>query len=328
VTDPDTESRLELDAVGFKKEGWIPRVPISFEIAAPVKPVKDPHQTLYAAEVICHSLTPDFITITGIGMDDGLRERHTNLPVTLQNDHEVTVAPIVEWGVGRERLDANQMEEHLMNLVDIGIKKMIVHPPADVLGSDQLTRSEVEHPLSALGLLETARRVGQYSVDNFSLGVLLQPEGHPFAKNSDILDEYPDPETNEFERMAAELDVADFGIAQFGFYTEPYLNLLKKMADRGINKPIIPSVYPFRNLKEALEIAIINGIDITTPELKLAMRRAESDPHFHRSLNNEAVGRELAVNLSLQYIAEGVPSLHILTDNNPNCALQLVERLK
>ena len=78
-------------------------------------------------------------------------------------------------------------------------------------------------------LVELARAIG-----GFSVGVAAQPDGHPLS---------PDLATDR-DHLAAKLALADFAVTQFFFEASEYTALVADLAERGVDKPVLPGIMP------------------------------------------------------------------------------------
>ena len=77
----------------------------------------------------------------------------------------------------------------------------------------------------AVELVELARAIG-----GFSIGVAAHPAGHPAS---------PDLAADR-DRLAEKLRLADFAVTQFFFEADEYRGLVADLADRGLDKPVLP----------------------------------------------------------------------------------------
>ena len=74
-------------------------------------------------------------------------------------------------------------------------------------------------------LVELASAIG-----GFSVGVAAQPACHPAS---------PDLDTDR-NNLANKLSRADFAVTQFFFEASDYVGLVNDLADRGVDKPVLP----------------------------------------------------------------------------------------
>ena len=137
---------------------------------------------------------------------------------------------------------------------------------------------ELQH---ASELVELAHAIG-----GFSVGVAAQPGGHPLS---------PDPATDR-DHLAAKLSLADFAVSQFFFEAAEYTRLVADLADRGVDKPVLPGIMPVTSLSSVPRMATMGAAvpPWMVERLEEADRRGGSDAVRHEGV---AVATELCEQL-------------------------------
>jgi methylenetetrahydrofolate reductase (NADH) len=154
----------------------------------------------------------------------------------------------------------------------------------------------------ATELIELANEVGDWSI-----GVAAFPELHPRS---------PDREADR-RWLAAKLAMADFAITQFFWTADYYFQLVDELAALGVDKPVIPSVFPVINVATAKRFTAVNGAEF--PQW-LADRL---DPVADDADEVRKIGVEVATRLGQQLLEQDVPGLHIYTLNRSASAREI-----
>jgi methylenetetrahydrofolate reductase (NADPH) len=156
--------------------------------------------------------------------------------------------------------------------------------PADTTPSDYTYASD---------LLEQVR-----ARSRFSVGVAAHPEGHP--RSPDLV--------SDREQLARKLRVADFAITQFFFEVDHYLRLVDELDALDVHKPVIPGIMPVTNVGQVARMSQLSGTAF--PEWLADRLHDAADPEEVRH-----IGVNVATELCLQLLEEGVPGLHFYTLN-------------
>lgn len=166
------------------------------------------------------------------------------------------------------------------------------------MASGELTR--------AIELVELVREVG-----DFSVGVAAHPEGHPKA---------PDPGTDR-THQATKLRAADFGVTQFFFDVDDYLQFTDEMDRRDVTTPIIPGVIPITDVKQVETFAAMSGASFPA-ELAERLESAADDPAEVRR-----IGVEVATETCGTLLDKGAPGLHLYTLNRSQACVEVATNL-
>jgi methylenetetrahydrofolate reductase (NADPH) len=231
-------------------------------------------------------LHPQFVSVT-YGALGSSRERTRDVVVRINRDHAFpAMAHLTCVGHTRADIDA-LLDEYAASGVE-NILALGGDPPAD--GSDP--GGDFEH---ALELVEVVRA----HPAGFSIGVAAHPELHPRS---------PDRESDR-RHLAEKLEVADFGVTQFFFELDPYLQMLDELADLGCTKPLLPGIMPAINVAGLQRMSAMNGTTIPPALLE----------RFEAVADDEAavvqIGIEAATELAQQLRDAGAPGLHLYALN-------------
>ena len=255
----------------------------SFEFSPPRDEAGE--QRLEKTLLTLEPLGPSFVSVT-YGAGGSTRDKTRVIVEHIARDTSMTPMPHLTC-VAHTKAEVRAM---VARYRDAGMENILAlggDPPED--GSTY--PSEYRY---ATDLIETVKEVG-----DFSVGVAAFPEGHPRS---------PDIETDR-RFLAEKLQVADFGITQFGFDPDDHFRMVDDLAKRGVDTPVIPGVMLFSNVPGLRRMASLNGAAIPDA-LNERLDAVDGDPTAVREL---AV--ELGTELAAAYLERGVPGLHLYTMN-------------
>jgi methylenetetrahydrofolate reductase (NADPH) len=185
---------------------------------------------------------------------------------------------------------------------DMGIENLLAlggDPPVDGTVDADDFRYATE-------LIGAARELG-----DFCVGVAAFPELHPRS---------PDRDTDR-RHLAAKLQLADFGITQFGFDADDYFRMVDELTALGVDTPVLPSVMLFTNVDGLRRMSGLNNATIPAA-LNEALDRVAGDPTEVRKL---AV--EWGTALTRELLDRGAPGVHIYTLNFSRATVDVFENL-
>ncbi len=227
-------------------------------------------------------LGPSFVSVTYRGGRIS-RERTTSVVLNLLHTTSITPMPHLTC-VAHNRAE---LSEIVAGFNDAGLENLLA------LGGDPLPEEEHHKELEyAIELVELARSLGTQSI-----GVAAHPVGHPRSA---------DRPTDRL-RLAAKMELADFAITQFFFHVEEWQRLVDELAALGMDKPVIPGIYPITNLSSVKRMAGLSGYEVPRD----IVERLESVPEE----DVRRVGIELACQLCSDLLEAGAPGLHFYTLN-------------
>jgi methylenetetrahydrofolate reductase (NADPH) len=190
-----------------------------------------------------------------------------------------------------------ELAEILVDFRKVGVENLMAlggDPPTD----PEAGEGELAH---ALELVELARAIG-----GFSIGVAAHPIGHPRS---------PDLRTDR-DHLVAKMELADFAVTQFFFELDDYLRLRDDLADRGMDKPVLPGIIPVTALNSIPRMAVMGA---AVPQWMVDRLEAADDVH--------AAGVDIATELCQSLIDHGAPGLHFYTLNRSTATREIYANL-
>ena len=243
-------------------------------------------------------LGPSFVSVTYRG---GAASRQRTQDVVTSLLHTSTLVPMAHLVcVAHTRLELARI---LVTLREAGIENLLA------LGGDpsedpQATPPELVH---AIELVELARAIG-----GFSVGVAAHPAAHPASVDMAF----------DRDRLAEKLALADFAITQFFFEAEEYLGLVADLAERGIDKAVLPGIMPVTSLGSVPRMAAMGA---AVPSWMVA--RLEAADREGGAGAVRACGIEIATELCRAVLEGGAPGLHFYTLNRSSATRDIYRAL-
>ncbi len=242
-------------------------------------------------------LGPSFVSVTYRG---GAASRQRTHDLVAGMRHTSALVPMAHLVcVAHTRLE---LAEILVSLRRAGIENVLA------LGGDPTDETGAPRELAhALELVELARAIG-----GFAIGVAAHPAGHPAS---------PDLATDR-DRLADKLARADFAITQFFFEPAEYLGLVADLAERGVDKPVLPGIMPVTSMRSIPRMAEMGAAvpQWMAGELAGADAAGGADAVRRR-------GVELATELCRAVLAAGAPGLHFFTLNQSRATRDIYRSL-
>ena len=246
-------------------------------------------------------LAPSFVSVT-YGAGGSTRDRTHDIVVHIERDLGMTaMAHLTCIAHTRE-----QLAGILTGYRDEGIENILAlagDPPVLSEGAPQ-PPSDFRY---AIELVELVRSHG-----DFSVGVAAHPELHPRSQGDRIRDR---------DHLAEKLAAADFAVTQFFFRAEPYFEMVAELADRGIDKPVIPGIMPVTNIKSIERMTQLQGSEF--PQWLADKLHAVEDDHAAV----REVGIQEATRLCQELLDGGAPGLHFYTLNRSPATRDIFTRL-
>jgi methylenetetrahydrofolate reductase (NADPH) len=242
-------------------------------------------------------LDPSFVSVTYRGGRSSRQRTHDLVVGMLRTTSLTPMAHLI--CVAHTRLE---LAEILVDFRRAGVENLMA------LGGDPPTDADaIPGELTfASQLVELARAIG-----GFSIGVAAHPECHPRS---------PDRATDR-DLLAAKLGQADFAVTQFFFRLDDYLGLVDDLAERGIDKPVVPGIMPITNLNAVSRMAEMSGCAVP-PEVVGRLTAVGDDAEAVRG-----AGVEMATELCEQLLREGAPGLHFYTLNRSTATREIYANL-
>jgi methylenetetrahydrofolate reductase (NADPH) len=243
-------------------------------------------------------LDPTFVSVT-YGAGGSTRDRTRDIVVHIERDAGITaMAHLTCIAHTREQL-VSLLEEYQA----AGIQNILAlagDPPQDL--------DDYPHDLEfAYELIELITSVG-----DFSIGVAAHPELHPRSGGDREADR---------RHLAEKLAMADFGITQFFFKSEPYLRMIDELDALGCTTPVIPGIIPVTNAKQVQRFAELAGAAFPE-DLAARFDAVADDPADVRK-----VGVDIATELCRELLDAGVPGIHFYTLNRSTATREIYANL-
>jgi methylenetetrahydrofolate reductase (NADPH) len=146
---------------------------------------------------------------------------------------------------------------------------------------------------------------------DFAVGVAAHPEVHPRS---------PD-RASDRDHLAAKLELADFAVTNMIFSPEPFLQMRDELAERGVDKPILPGIMLFLQVAGVRRMATMNATTFP-PGMADRLELLIDDPD-----GTVAYAVEQGIGLCQDLLTEGVPGLHLFALNKPEASIAVLEAL-
>ncbi len=242
-------------------------------------------------------LRPSFVSVT-YGAGGSTRERTREIVSRINGETSMTAMPhltcVAHTRAAIVEIVTGYREEGFENILALG-----GDPPAVTEGEPEPV-SEFDY---AIELVELVRSIG-----DFSVGVAAHPELHPRSNKDRKYDR---------DNLAAKLRLADFAITQFFFRLEDYLAMMEDLAERGVDKPVLPGVMPVTNAKQVQRFAQLSGAEFP-PDFARRLEAVADQPDEVRR-----IGVDVATELSQKLLDAGAPGLHFYTLNRSAATSQI-----
>jgi methylenetetrahydrofolate reductase (NADPH) len=242
-------------------------------------------------------LAPSFVSVT-YGAGGSTRDKTREVIEHIHADTSMTAMAHLTL-VGHT---TTELSDILTGYAEFGIENILA------LGGDPLTDPEatVGDLTYASELVELVRDAG-----DFSVGVAAHPELHPRS---------PDRATDR-RWLAEKLDQADFGITQFFFEPDYYLQMIDELEALGCDTPILPGIMPVTNVRSVARMADMSGATFP-PSFLDRLHAADGDAGEVRR-----VGVDQATELGGALLDAGAPGLHFYTLNRSTATREIYQNL-
>jgi methylenetetrahydrofolate reductase (NADPH) len=243
-------------------------------------------------------LRPSFVSVTYRG---GRTSRQRTYDLVTGMLHATSLVPMAHLiCVAHSRLE---LADILVTYGKAGVENLMAlggDPPEDPADGP----GELAH---AVELVELARAIG-----GFSIGVAAHPAGHPSS---------PDLAADR-DRLAEKLQLADFAVTQFFFEADEYRGLVADLADRGLDKPVLPGIMPVTTLQSIPRRAVMGAAvpGWMVERLEAADARGGAD-----AVRREGI--DVATELCRAVLDLGAPGLHFYTLNRSTATREIYRAL-
>jgi methylenetetrahydrofolate reductase (NADPH) len=239
-------------------------------------------------------LAPSFVSVTYRGGRESRQRTHDLVAGILRTTTLTPMAHLI--CVAHTRLE---LAEILVAFRRAGVENLMAlggDPPTD----PDAGLGELQH---AVELVELARAVG-----GFSIGVAAHPAGHPASTDM----------AGDRDHLAAKLTLADFAVTQFFFEVEEYRSLVRDLAERGVDKPVLPGIMPVESLRSLPRLAQMGA---AVPDWARARLEAAGDAGGDDAVRHTGIA--LATELCEQLLDAGAPGLHFYTLNRSSATREI-----
>jgi methylenetetrahydrofolate reductase (NADPH) len=244
------------------------------------------------------SLRPSFVSVT-YGAGGSTRDRTRDIVIHIERDTGITaMAHLTCIAHTRQQLVA-LLEEYR----EAGIENILAlagDPPQDVTDYPR----ELEYATELIDII--------HDVGDFAVGVAAHPELHPRSGGD---------RDHDRRYLAAKLALADFGITQFFFKAEPYLQMIDELDALGVTTPVVPGIIPVTNAKQVRRFAVLAGAEFPA-DLAARFDAVADDPAEVRR-----IGVDIATDLCQELLERGVPGIHFYTLNRSTATREIYANL-
>lgn len=239
-------------------------------------------------------LQPSFVSVT-YGAGGSTRSRTHAIVVDLLETF-TPMAHLTTWGHSRDELAAIIASYH-----QAGVRNILALRGDPPRGEPDLPIGDLQHAV------DLVRLIREIAGDDITVGVAAQPQLHPSS---------PDRATDR-RHLAAKLAEADFGITQFFFRAEDYLQMADDLDELGCTTPVLPGIMPITNVAQIERFAELSGEPVPA-DLAGRLRAVADDPAAVRRL-----GVEEATRLCEQLLEGGAPGIHYYTLNTSTATREI-----
>ncbi len=243
-------------------------------------------------------LRPSFVSVTYRG---GRTSRQRTYDLVTGMLHATSLVPMAHLiCVAHSRLE---LADILVTYGKAGVENLMAlggDPPEDPADGP----GELAH---AIELVELARAIG-----GFSIGVAAHPAGHPAS---------PDLAADR-DRLAEKLRLADFAVTQFFFDADEYGGLVADLAERGLDKPVLPGIMPVTTLQSIPRRAAMGA---AVPAWMVDRLEAADGRGGPDAVRREGI--EIATELCRAVLDLGAPGLHFYTLNRSTATREIYRAL-
>jgi methylenetetrahydrofolate reductase (NADPH) len=250
-------------------------------------------------------LNPLFASVT-YGAGGSTHSSSLEIVSRIQQDHGMeAMAHLTCIGA-----DEGEVLAFLGELSKVGVSNVLAlrgDPPQGAT-ADSATSGTLKH---ASDLAEFIRR----NHPEFGVGVAAYPETHPEAVDA----------VSDLEYLKYKLgNGGDFAITQLFFDNCQYFDFVRRAAEIGVTKPIIPGILPVVNLKVIKRIMSLCGATLPT---ELLQQLEEADIRGGAA-EVQKIGIAHARSQAEGLLAGGAPGVHIYTLNRADAVLQIAGELQ
>jgi methylenetetrahydrofolate reductase (NADPH) len=245
---------------------------------------------------------PTFVSVT---YGAGGSSRGTTVRITGRIAQETSLLPVAHLTcVGHTR---EELRRILAEYAEVGVAHVMA------LRGDPADGPSAPWEPTPDGLTYADELVSLAADHGFRIGVAAFPDGHI---GSQSLDHDADVLVEKARRGA------EFAVTQMFFSAQSYFDLVQRVADRGVELPILPGIMPILNLGAITRQSELIGADVPTHVVE-RIAKHDGDP-----VRMRAEGIAIATELCEELLAGGAPGLHFYTLNRSKATLEIFEKLR
>jgi methylenetetrahydrofolate reductase (NADPH) len=238
---------------------------------------------------------PSFVSVT-CGAGGGSNRNNRDIVVELNEGRAFPAMPHLTCMSHTKQEVIELLQDYRANGIE-NILALAGDPPKDGSPPAGEFRYAVE-------LVELVREQG-----DFSIGVAAFPEVHPRSADR----------ATDRRHLATKLAAADFAITQFFYDVDDYLRLVDELSALGVDKPVIPGVFPPLNPPAVRRFAGMNG-SRTPDDVLERIESVDEDEGF-------TIAVDLATELVQRLLEAGAPGVHLYALNRSEAPSRIVENL-
>jgi methylenetetrahydrofolate reductase (NADPH) len=273
---------------------------LSFEFFPPRDDVSE--NQLVAGIIKLEALNPTFVSVTyGAGGSTLKNTRHVIRHIL----QETPLVPMPHLTcVDQNKSELKAILEDYRNL---GIENVLALRGDPPQGSERFTPPE-DGFCYARDLVQLTA-----SLNSFSIGVAVYPEGHCESPNLEM--------DMTYTKQKIEAG-ADFAITQMFFDNRYYYDFMERAVKAGINVPIIPGVMPIIDIDRVVKFGQRCGATVPARVIRRFAKVSSTNGDMVK------VGIEIATEQCADLLDHGVQCFHFYTLNQTHAACEIVDNLR
>jgi len=272
---------------------------ISFEVFPPKKDYEV--DTLYETIKELKVLNPDFVSVT-YGAGGGTRDKTVEISSKIKNEFNIEVMAHFTC-INSDKDFISKVLNYLENNNINNILALRGDPPVNSDNNDYY--GDFKYAYELVDFIKNKK--------NWSIAVAGYPTGHPDAVSFD----------DDINYLKLKVDNgADIIITQLFFDNNEFYKFSNLALKKGINKPIIPGIFPILNFKTIKKITSLSNAKIPKNLLDKLEKYQDKNEEV------EKIGIEYAVKQSEDLLKNNVNGLHFYTMNKSVQIKNIINNLK
>ncbi|TFK54614.1 MTHFR-domain-containing protein [Heliocybe sulcata] len=264
-------------------------------------------ENLLSRVVRLASLSPLAVSVTW-GAGGSTKDRSLELAGLIQNEEKIDTILHLTC----TNMEGGMVDDALIAAKERGIQNILALRGDPPRGEEYWIPTDPRFT-HGVDLVSYIRSSAEFS-SSFSVGVAAYPDGHA---------DHDTDEDGELDYLKAKVDAgADFIMTQLFYDCDNFLRWLKKVRDRGITVPVIPSIMPLQTYASFLRLTKLCGSRV--PDAVASAL----EPIRHDDAQVKEYGIALAIDMVQRLTASGdVAGLHFCTLNLEKSVRRVIEGL-